>query len=345
MPGDRAAIKLAVREVDLNREREGLLRLLKSCLGADIDEHRLEWLYFANPHGHARVWLLEDRETPIWVGAAIPRKLRMSRSQTRGCILSDFCVSSNYRSIGPALQLQRACLQAINGEWSQLAYDLPSVSMLAVYKRLGIIACASLARMAKPLRIDRQIRSRMKSSALSRVANRVGNVALAARDRVRPLDVNLQIQKHEEPFGEEFDVLFERVASKISNWIVDRSSAYLNWRFLEHPRTAFTIWTARRKGQLEAYAISQKREHDVQITELFGEDAPGVLESLVLSLADNARAENVETLSLPILNGHPWQRRLEETGFYVREMSPLVTYGGPAGSNKVGWLTDGDRDS
>ncbi len=345
MASDIAFMTPTVREADPTRERGTILRLLRAFLSPDIDERRLEWLYFANPHGNARVWVLEDNAETIGAGAAIPRKVWMSGSPKVGCVFGDFCVSPNYRSVGPALQLQRACMQAVASRWSQIAYDLPSASMMAVYRRLGLRSNASLVRMAKPLLMDGQVRSRWKSSKASRVAGGLGNVLLRARDRIRRTDRSLQIRKHEEHFGKEFDNLFESVAANTDEWLVERSSAYLNWRFREHPNVDYSIWTARRNGQLEAYAVTQSREHGVQVADLFGMDNPGLVETLVLSLADSARGGGLETLSVPILAGHPWQKRLSVIGFYPRESSPLVLYSEQPGSNIPGWLTDGDRDS
>jgi hypothetical protein len=146
---------------------------------------------------------------------------------------------------------------------------------------------------------------------------------------------------HDREFTEEFDELFDRVAPKTNEWCVARSSAYLNWRFRDHPKTRFTIRTGHQKGRLEAYAITQTRDRDVQIAELFGADDAGILESLLMSVVESARDDQAVTLSAPILSGHPWQRRLEALGFYAREASPVVTYGAESAS----WLTEGDRES
>ena len=193
--------------------------------------------------------------------------------------------------------------------------------------------------------MDRQVRGRVNSSRASKVVGGVGNVLLMARDRIRRTDRSLQIQKHEGHLGEEFDVLLESVATSTAEWLVERSSTYLNWRFREHPKAAYTIWTARRNGYLEAYAVTQNREQDVLVADLFGVDKPRLLETLMLSLADSTRGGSLETLSVPMLSGHPWQERLTEIGFYPRESSALVVHSEQPGTNIPGWLTDGDRDS
>jgi hypothetical protein len=338
-------MKLIVREADPRLERECLIRLFHDCLSEDSDVRRFDWLYLANPHGEARVWVLEDDHGLVGAGAAIPKKLRSLGSQINGCIFGDFCVSSGYRSMGPALQLQRACMQAVDTGWTHLAYDFPSSSMLAVYRRLGIKSSAFLVRMSKPLRIDRHIQHRLSSLILSKPIVGMGNVLLKMRDRIRRINREVDIQIHDQPCDREFDDIFERAAPKLKGWHVERSSAYLNWRFRKHPRTPYVIWTARRKGQLQGYAIVELGHQGAQVTDFFGTDSPGIFEGLMMSIADSARAKQGLSLSVPILSGHPWQARLSALGFYPRESCPVITYGEGSSEKPAAWLTEGDRDS
>jgi hypothetical protein len=336
---------LRVREADACKEREPLLKILRNWLAPEIDEKRLDWLYFRNPHGNARIWVLEDSDGMVGAGAAIPRKLWSSGAQIPGCVFGDFCVAPAYRTIGPALQLQRACLQAIDSGWSRLGYDLPSTSMMAVYRRLGIREARSFMRMAKPLRVDRQVRERVKSGILAKFVSQSGNAALKARDRIRRTGRKLETTLCVHAFGEEFDELFNELAPKTGNWCVERCSAYLNWRFREHPKAQFTVWTARQKGKLEAYCITRSRDQEVQIVELFGKDEYGVHENLLMTVIESSRASGALTLSAPILSGHPRQARLEALGFYAREASAVVAYEKGSSGVSPSWLTEGDRDS
>jgi hypothetical protein len=338
-------MKVTVREADPRNEREDLLRFLRSNLTLDIDEQRLEWLYFANPHGRARVWVLEDKDGLVGAGAAIPRRVQAFGSQVAGCIFGDFCILPTYRTIGPALQLQRACMQAVDSGWTRLAYDLPSASMMAVYRRLGIRERASLVRMAKPLRVNRQARKHVNSGALARLVYGTGNAALKASDRIRSRNLEVETTLSVQPFSEEFDELRKRVTPITKNWCIERSSDYLNWRFWEHPKTRYSIWTTHQQNRLEAYAITHTRHQAVQIADFFGTDSPGILESLLMTVVERARATHALTLSAFVLSGHPWQARLEALGFYAREASPVVTYGEDFSGTSPAWLTEGDRDS
>jgi hypothetical protein len=335
-----------VREANPHLERDTLVQVLKSYLAPDINPNRFDWLNFANPHGSARIWVLEENGEPVGTGAAIPRKLRIegAGAASVGCVFGDFCVAPNLRSIGPALQLQRACLRAVDDGWARVAYDLPSVSMMAVYRRLRIPQLGSLVRMAKPLRINRQIGERARSNALAAFVTHAGNMALKLRDRLKSASPELETQKYEEPFEREFTELFEQVA-KNESWCVERSAEYLNWRFRAHPTTQYGAWVSRRNGRLEGYAITRNNRQDVQIVELCCTDSAEVLESLILTVTDSARAQGAATLSMPILAGSRRAQQLEHLGFRARESTPVLTYGAGSWTQSAAWFGEGDRES
>src|SRR5579885_1734712 len=107
---------LEVRLADLENDSKPLVALLNSQLSPDIDSARFDWLYRRAPHGKGKVWLAKDLDSGELVGAAaaFPRQIFWKGRMESGCVLGDFCVSTKYRSLGPALQLQRKCMEAIS---------------------------------------------------------------------------------------------------------------------------------------------------------------------------------------------------------------------------------------
>src|ERR1700757_4297980 len=102
-----------VREANLIDDRPILVRFTKSYLRPDADDRRFEWLYRENPFGPARAWIACDKhDNPIGMEAIFRRLMLCNGDVVPACVLGDFCVSPDHRSLGPALQLQRACLQA-----------------------------------------------------------------------------------------------------------------------------------------------------------------------------------------------------------------------------------------
>ena len=157
---------IIVHPADLLSDREIIVQTLLRYLTDQSDERRFEWLYTASPQGQARAWLAIDGESDIVIGvaAAFPRCFYSGSEEMLGWVLGDFCLDPQYRSLGPALQLQRACLGVTEINAGAFCYDFPSASMVAVYKRLGFSVTGKMLRLAKPLRVDRKVKEMITNS-------------------------------------------------------------------------------------------------------------------------------------------------------------------------------------
>src|SRR5262245_49551704 len=156
-------MKIAIRPANLKSDREAIIEVLSRFLTPLSDERRLSWLYENNPAGTARAWFANSETETIGMAAAFPRRVYVADREGVSWVLGDFCISGTYRSLGPALQLQRVCLAAAEKEGVLFCYDFPSASMLAVYKRLGFNMTGEMLRLAKPLRVDRKVKDLVKS--------------------------------------------------------------------------------------------------------------------------------------------------------------------------------------
>ena len=99
--------------------------------------------------------LAESGSRVIGVAAAFPRMMQFGSSTSRAWLLGDFCIAAEYRSMGPALTLQRACLNDLGKTGDLGWYDFPSSTMAALYSRLHFQRSEQLIRMAKLLRVER----------------------------------------------------------------------------------------------------------------------------------------------------------------------------------------------
>ena len=180
-------MSIAVRPADLEAEADQIVKLLAAYVNPRYDRARFDWLYRRNPDGVAQAWLAVNTVTGELVGtaAAVPRWMHVGQGHLLARVLSDFCVADAYRALGPALQLQRACLGAQADENIAWCYDFPGPGMMAVYKRLRIEPFAQMRRLVYPLRIDAQAEA-LPLPSLVRQGIRVGgNALLGLRARSR----------------------------------------------------------------------------------------------------------------------------------------------------------------
>lgn len=274
-------MSVSVRAARLENDCEATLSLLRSNLGHIPHERRHSWLYRCNPDGQPWVWFAVDNSTgkPVGVTSVFPRAVWLGERLTTVGQVGDFAIAPGYRSLGPAVQLQRATFgPVIRGELS-FCYDCPPHEAgMSTFRRLKMKPNAKLIRYALPLRVDRQAQRLVRGAAAFPAA--AANLFLrAARAAFFRNPQRLEIDEHSGPFGSEFTELDEAVKhpSAIRGC---RSAAHLNWRYCDDPLTKYHVLTARRGRALLAFLVLCLSEDIITVVDLFGRElqhAPAAL--------------------------------------------------------------------
>jgi hypothetical protein len=340
-----------VRPANLGDDRTRIISALAKWLTPRSDDRRYDWLYREGPYGPADVWLAVTKEDGSVVGgaAAFPRRVYVGGSQMQACVYGDFFVAPEQRSLGLAVRLQRACLESLATGRAVVAYDFPSTSMMAIYKRLQTGTQKDMVRLAKPLRVNRKAREKLRFKPLAGAVSAVANAALAMRDQVSRSSKHWEIAPLNGPCGEDFTTLASEVGSAQGNCVVRRAD-YLNWRYLSHPFFRYQILTARRRGHLEGYVAFCNQDDDGKIVDLFGLGSEDMFASLLAEASRIVRLLGATTLSAPILSCHSRVADFEHSGFRRRESCNVILNAGPNSAatqacSDSWFLMDGDRDS
>jgi hypothetical protein len=341
---------LQIRRAELEGDRSEIIGLIRRYLAPTSDERRFAWLYCDSPHGIARAWLACDETsgTAVGMAAAFPRQMYFDGDKRIGLVLGDFCMSEKYRSIGPALSLQRACLEGIGEVPFAFCYDFPSLSMMAIYKRLGIQQTGRLVRWAKPLRAERKLESIVRVKPVAKGLGAVANLALAYRGWEGGSNVcDLVLQGG--PCGEDFNA-FDREMCWRRGIFTARTADYLNWRYIANPIVSHEILQARRAGALIGYAVFTRNGEQAGIVDLDAIEEPAVVAKLLAGVVALVRKDGVAVVSLVAGNSHPYSAVFERAGFRQREASPVVVFTPPGSSGRSATfaalrLMQGERDS
>jgi GNAT superfamily N-acetyltransferase len=341
-----------VRPADLHTDRSVLIEALSQCLLPQSDGRRFDWLYRECPHGEARVWIASDGNGSGILGAAavFPRRMFVGGEIRVGCVLGDFFVMPHFRSLGPAVLLQRACLDAVGSNGLDICYDFPAGAMIPVYKRLAIESQKQFVRLAKPFRVNQTVQARVKTRWLAQGLSAISNQILDSRDRRRRQLSDCNLSLHSGLCDDEFTLL-ARAVSVGYGVCVERSAEYLNWRYRNHFARSYELLTARRGDALLAYAVFTHDAGNAEIVDLFGVQEPAVLSDVISGVVALLRQRNVMTLSAPMLSSHTHVSLFESLGFYKRETCPVIVY--PPRSHAAGesderdewFLMQGDRES
>lgn len=342
-----------MRRADLSRDCDHIIDLHKRFLAPGADRLRFEWLYKENPFGQAKVWVVEKSKTNVVVGtaAAFPRSLWNGLRKEIAWVLGDFCISEEYRSLGPAIQLQRKCLEGLREGENTIWYDFPSTKMLSIYKRLKFAESRGMTRFVKPLKVDRKVQSWLKAGFLQRCLSTLGNQVLKWTNRGVTVPADLKFSYHKGECGEEFTELAESIGGSIGNCL-ERTAAYLNWRYIHNPLYRCELVAARVDRKLKGYAVFTDTGSEATLIDLFGVHEKPVLLGLIDWVVNRVRARNGEKLNVPIVEGHPWIPFLQFLGFQARDTAPIIISGLGAEEEKNGnsgdgpplLLMQGDRD-
>jgi GNAT superfamily N-acetyltransferase len=339
-------MSLQIRPADIDIDRARLMSLFRQNLAPEFDDRRFNWLYRNAPAGPARALVASEGIEGAIVGAAavFPRQMYCDGEMKLGCVLGDFCVDQNYRSLGPAVLLQRACLEEA-GRF-EFFYDFPSPTMMAVYKRLRIDQTALLTRWAKPLRIERKVTALTKTKALAKGIGVIANPILARRGR-KSGKQTCMLALHQGECGEEFRALDSQLSYQPGLRTV-RSPAYLNWRYLQHPQVRYEILVARRSDVLIGYGVFAQDSEDGIIADLCSVEEPGIISQLLAGVVELLRQRGAYTVSLNAGDAHPWNFLFERAGFRRREHSPAVfcpSHKSGMSKAPLWYLMQGERDS
>ncbi len=342
---------LTIRAADLDADRELIIDMLRRYLTPLSNAARFEWLYRANPYGPAAAWIAVDdsRGETVGMASAFPRRAFRDGNDERCWVLGDFCIHEQYRTLGPALQLNRACISGVDRGDVAFCYDFPSEPMMAVYRRLGIHPFGPMTRFAKVLRWGAKFRDMVPIPGLRTGAGLLGAIAdlRPVRRPAPPRGTTLALE--DKDCDDSFDELDHAIRGR-SRLYLERSSAYLNWRYRTNPLGRYEILTARAGREVRGYAAFTQAGPHAQLMDLSVRE-PETTRLLLDEVTAILRARGSVTLSAPVLSSHPVIPYLLRAGFRAREASPVILYRRPDSAEKEplvcgDWpLLYGDRDS
>lgn len=315
---------MEIREIDSDEFEVDLISLLKEHLTDRSDPKRFQWFYRDNPHGPARVWAAMDQQDGIVGSAAIIPRIAVSDGKSfNGCVMADFWVHPRHRVLGPALRLQRACIDGARESGMQFFLDLPQGNMPAIYRRLRIEARDQLIRYSRPLRSEKYLDRVSLPKFFSARVKGVANFLLSAPWRFARHRENCAIGVEPCEFGTEFDELARRALDP-SVLSIERTSAYLRWRYQRHYYLRHHLVSVRVNGKLMAYAIFVVEEGIAQIVDISGEPSEEFFRDLLLGTCSAAHELGADAVSCPLMSTDRRISKLVRLWFRPRQRSIVI---------------------
>jgi len=262
--------------------------------------------------------------------------------------VTHFVIDSGYRSLGPALLLQRATFEPVDSGALAFCYDCPPHDRgMATFIRLGMHANCELARYALLLRSDEYFDKRLGKRGWTKPLVATTNLLLGARRKARPV-TGLEICEHAGAFGEEFSSL-DRLVSSSGEIRASRSAENLTWRYRQDPGNAesspncekgeYRVLVARRAGEILAFIVVfvARAEGVASIVDLFGAQMPDVAAALLEAAIGICLQANLHAVHGFCSFESELKALFRGRGFRPRErIARVVAYSNP--KNRVGKL-------
>ncbi|MBW1815528.1 MAG: GNAT family N-acetyltransferase [Deltaproteobacteria bacterium] len=130
-------------------------------------------------------------------------------------------------------------------------------------------------------------------------------------------------------FDDRIDLLCEE-ALKHHLFMVQRSRAYLNWRYLDPRAGNYTIRQITKAGQILGYVVLQIDEVEPGSPRGFITDLltlprrPDIIKALVSDSINYFDTRGINVISALVVAGHPIERALNENGFFTLKRRPGV---------------------
>jgi hypothetical protein len=323
---------------DPAEDHESILDLWQRNLPSASAE-RYTWLYEAGP----ATGLLLHAEGAQVIGSSglMRRQLCAFGERLPAGQAIDLNVDHDHRTIGPALKLQRAVVDAVSRGELGLVYSFPNRQSEAVLRRIGYKVLGEVQRWLKPLSCRIALRRPSWPQLLPKVVAPLVDPLwrLKSRDMFYRRPPGLCV---EQPDG--FDARFDRLWQKASRQfpiLGERTSEYLRWRFARSPEGPFdTLALVDPAGELCGYVIYRRHQDTIIVGDFLFAD----LDHLKPLLAQFLRLmwrQHADAVVIVCLASAPVRKVLERFGFWQRPSCwKAMIYADPqhAGDRAEQWL-------
>ena len=212
--------------------------------------------YLTSPYGEGSIWVYRPEGQAIHGAIGLhAQKLSVGGRVHNVGQIGNLAVDTKFRSVGPAVQLQRALLASLAETDRTLIFGVTSKAV-HVLRRAGCKPVGTAQRWVRILKSEKQLKKRIRPALLAQVAAPVVDVGLRllSRETFSRLPGGVSVGTGNS-FDERFDRLWERVSDRFPI-ATQRTAEYLNWRFFSEQDSPYqTLWVADSHGELTGWVV------------------------------------------------------------------------------------------
>jgi hypothetical protein len=244
------------RAGDAKADRDVVIDIWRGHLGHEARlAPKYDWFYLGCPWGAPEVQLLRHQPSESWVGvaAAGPRRMVWRGRELSAGVLVDLAVTTEHRSLGPALTLQKALLAAGRARFD-LLYGFPNPKAAAVFKRVGYAPFGEIVRYVRVLRHRKHV-EKVLPGRVPRLAALPAGLLLDALPVLRAIPA---LRRLSTCWRASVDPRMDRLWASSDHGdapIAIRDTTFLSWRFDRGAvaRTEYLLVSERGSPDLRAW--------------------------------------------------------------------------------------------
>lgn len=296
----------------------------------DIDsKKRILWAYKENVCGKAHLWILKEKTTGAYIGCSVllPRYFFVNGKKILGAIIADTGVKKRYRTLGPALKLHKEIIKG--SQDFRLIIAFPNKVSEPVIKMVGFKKAKNLFRNIKITKGIIALEKKIKSPLISKLLfPSVPIIDLG----LKLLDFRVASSKrftgsHVKTFDKRFDEIGERFSRKF-DFIIYKSSDYLNWRYRKHPDKDYNIYVVHERDSLNllGYIIYYIKDKIVYVDDFLWLEESFKLENLLSLFVSNMRKRGIRGIFFTYMDNSLIQKTLKKMRFFRTEYTSSIMY-------------------
>jgi len=260
--------RFSIIQADSVEYKEQILEFWKENLPG-TPPGRFEWMQ-ENPAGPA-IWFFafeENKNELVGAVSIMPREMVLNGVLIKAGIVGDFMVGNNYRVFGPALSLQKTVLESMSTYGFDFVYTLPNQASLKMNQRAGFVDAVKLVHYVKPVRSVQYLQKYLDDKLAAFIGYILDFVLklFSKETYVLSMDVFDEVVT----VNDSFDAIWDEIQKTETSLMVDRSAAFIDWRYLKNPISTFRIMTLRSKseGKLLGYIIFSMIDGKIEIYDI-----------------------------------------------------------------------------
>jgi len=306
-----------VEAADLQRDREAILGLWRRHLPSLLHPDRsLEWGYVDNPFAPGCIWKLIAGDRIVGAAGLLLKRIKAGNSVVLAGRLGGLAIESEHRSLGPALMLTRALLEARTRDGIAVVYTSSPDNLVPMMKRAGYVDVIALSRYVRVLDAAPYLRRHLPTLA-ARCLSVPANAALSA---TVAFEWRPGLVGRPDEFDGRFDDLWTR-AAPFYGVTTERSSRFLKWRFRDDPvDIALTTVSVSSPvdDRLIGYGTYFMEGDLANIVDLFAENAQSALKTVLGCLVRCVRPRGATSIAVRCAGTTAFNKVLRSCGFRPR---------------------------